>query len=105
MLLFAIALPAAAALTAADTRYRARLDRARALVAAGKLAPARTDLDAALDAAPKDPLAWLRSATLARRMSDLPRAQGDIARALALSADDASVQLEAGNIAATLSLP
>jgi len=78
----------------------ALLDRARSLVAAGKLAPARTDLDAALDAAPKDPLAWLLSATLARRMSDLPRAQGDIARALALSADDASVQLEAGNIAA-----
>ncbi|WP_186729023.1 tetratricopeptide repeat protein [Sphingomonas panacisoli] len=78
----------------------ALLDRARALVAAGQLAGARTDLDAALDNAPKDPLAWLLSATLARRMKDLPRAQNDIGEALRLSADDASVQLEAGNIAA-----
>ena len=50
--------------------------------------------------AAKDPLAWLLSATLARRTKDLPRAQSDIAQALKLSADDASVQLEAGNIAA-----
>jgi len=78
----------------------ALLDRARALVAAGQTTAARTDLDAALDDAPKDPLAWLLSATLARRMKDLPRAQGDIARALTLAADDPSVQLEAGNIAA-----
>jgi predicted TPR repeat methyltransferase len=42
----------------------------------------------------------LLSATLARRMKDLPRAQSDIAQALKLSSDDASVQLEAGNIAA-----
>lgn len=81
-------------------RGEALLDRARSLVAAGQLASARTDLDAALEAAPKDPLAWLLSATLARRMTDLQRAQGDIAQALKLSADDASVQLEAGNIAA-----
>jgi Flp pilus assembly protein TadD len=40
------------------------------------------------------------SATLARRMNDLPRAQTDIAEALKLASDDASVQLEAGNIAA-----
>ncbi len=40
------------------------------------------------------------SATLARRMKDLPRAQKDIAQALTRSADDANVQLEAGNIAA-----
>ncbi|MGJ3628567.1 hypothetical protein AB5I41_19515 [Sphingomonas sp. MMS24-JH45] len=31
---------------------------------------------------------------------ELPRAQADIARALGLAADDAQVQLEAGNIAA-----
>lgn len=78
----------------------ALLDRARSLVAAGQVAGARADLDAALEEAPKDPLAWLLSATLARRMKDLPRAQSDIAQALKLSADDASVQLEAGNIAA-----
>ncbi|MES2097240.1 MAG: tetratricopeptide repeat protein [Pseudomonadota bacterium] len=76
------------------------LDRARSLVAAGQPVAARADLDAALDDTPQDPLAWLLSATLARRMKDLPRAKGDIDRALALSADDASVQLEAGNIAA-----
>ncbi|MBN8806783.1 MAG: tetratricopeptide repeat protein [Sphingomonas sp.] len=78
----------------------ALLDRARALVAAGRLSAARTDLDVALEAVPADPLAWLLSATLARRTNDMPRAQTDIAQALKLSADDASVQLEAGNIAA-----
>lgn len=81
-------------------RGEAQLDRARALVAAGQPAAARVDLDAALTNAPADPLAWLLSATLARRMKDLPRAQKDIAQALARSADDANVQLEAGNIAA-----
>jgi tetratricopeptide (TPR) repeat protein len=85
---------------AGQDKGEALLDRARALVAAGQLAAARTDLDAALDDAPKDPLAWLLSATLARRMKDLPRAQGDIAEALRLASDDPSVQLEAGNIAA-----
>ncbi|MBS0478813.1 MAG: hypothetical protein JSR79_05885 [Proteobacteria bacterium] len=89
----------AGALTGQD-KGEALLDRSRALVAAGQLAAARTDLDAALEEAPRDPLAWLLSATLARRMNDLPRAQSDIAQALRLSADDASVQLEAGNIAA-----
>lgn len=81
-------------------RGEALLDRARAQVAAGRLASARGDIDAAQEATPKDPLAWLLSATLARRMNDLPRAQTDIAEALKLSSDDASVQLEAGNIAA-----
>ena len=81
-------------------RGEAQLDRARALVALGQPAAARADLDAALKAASEDPLAWLLSATLARRMGDLPRAQADIAEALKRSADDASVQLEAGNIAA-----
>ncbi|WP_267434183.1 tetratricopeptide repeat protein [Sphingomonas sp. GM_Shp_1] len=82
-------------------RGEAQLDRARALVAAGQPVAARVDLDAALVNAPADPLAWLLSATLARRMKDLPRAQKDIAQALARSADDPNVQLEAGNIAAT----
>jgi tetratricopeptide (TPR) repeat protein len=90
----------AGTLTGQD-KGEALLDRARALVAAGQPAAARTDLDAALDDAPRDPLAWLLSATLARRMNDLPRAKGDIDRALTMSADDASVQLEAGNIAAS----
>lgn len=81
-------------------RGEALLDRARASVALGQAQTARADLDSALDLVPKDPLAWLLSATLARRMKDLPRAKGDIQQALTLSADDASVQLEAGNIAA-----
>lgn len=76
------------------------LDRARAQVAAGQLVPARADIDRALETADADPLAWLLSATLARRTGELPRARTDIARALTLSADDAAVQLEAGNIAA-----
>jgi len=78
----------------------ARLDHARALVAADDLASARTDIDLALTTAGDDPLAWLLSATLARRMGNLSRARGDIAEALKRSPDDASVQLEAGNIAA-----
>lgn len=78
----------------------ARLDHARALVADGDMEAARADLDLALGTAGDDPLAWLLSATLARRMNDLPRARKDIAEALKRSADDASVQLEAGNIAA-----
>ena len=81
-------------------RGEALLDRARALTAANQTAAARIDLDAALILAPADPLAWLLSATLARRGGDLPRAKRDIAEALRRSADDASVQLEAGNIAA-----
>ena len=78
----------------------AHLDRARAAVAGNDLAGARGDIDKALETAADDPLAWLLSATLARRGNDLPRAQTDIAEALKRSPDDASVQLEAGNIAA-----
>jgi tetratricopeptide (TPR) repeat protein len=90
---------AAGTLTGLD-RGEATLDRARALVLAADLTDARRDIDAALKDADADPLAWLLSASLARRMGDLPRAKADIAQALARSADDASVQLEAGNIAA-----
>lgn len=78
----------------------AHLDRARALVAAGNLSGARADLDAALASTPDDPLAWLLSATLARRTGDLARAGNDIAEAVRRAPDDASVQLEAGNVAA-----
>ncbi len=77
-----------------------QLDHARALVAAGDTEAARRDIDMALTTAGADPLAWLLSATLARRDGDIPRAKKDIAEALKRSPDDASVQLEAGNIAA-----
>ncbi|MHA6718034.1 hypothetical protein ACX40Y_01160 [Sphingomonas sp. RS6] len=78
----------------------AYLDRARAAVAASDMAAARADIDVALAKVPADPLAWLLSATLARRMDDLPRAHKDIAEAVRSAGDDPSVQLEAGNIAA-----
>ena len=76
------------------------LDRARARMAGGGAEGARSDIDRALTEAAADPLAWLLSATLARREGDLKRAKGDIDEALRRSPDDASVQLEAGNIAA-----
>jgi tetratricopeptide (TPR) repeat protein len=76
-----------------------RLDRARANVAAGDMAAARTDLNEALRLVPEDPLAWLLSASLARRMGELDRAQADIGEAAKRSSDDASVALEAGRIA------
>jgi tetratricopeptide (TPR) repeat protein len=75
------------------------LDRARAKVALGETAPARADIENALKLTPQDPLAWLLSATLARRMNDLALAQQHIAQAVKLSPDDASVALEEGNIA------
>ncbi|HKY81873.1 MAG TPA: tetratricopeptide repeat protein [Sphingobium sp.] len=75
------------------------LDRARALVALGDIKAARDSLDVALTQAPQDPLAWLLSATLARRSGEMKLAQAHIARAVQLSPDDASVALEEGNIA------
>ncbi len=75
------------------------LDRARARAAQGNLKGARADLDIVAKHVPADPLGWLLSATLARKMNDLPRAQTDIEQAATRSPDDASVALEAGNIA------
>lgn len=86
-------------------RGEARLDRARANVALGDMAGARADLDEALKLAPEDPLAWLLSASLARRTGDLTRAQADIAKAAAAAPDDAQVALEAGNIALLAGAP
>lgn len=80
-------------------RGEAHLDRARALVTLGDPVSARTDLDKALQQVPQDPLAWLLSATLARRTNDLARAASDIAEAKRRAPDDASVALEAGKIA------
>lgn len=77
----------------------AHLDRARVLAAQRDNKSARADIDAALKLVPEDPLAWLLSATLARRAGDLARAAADIAEAGKRSPDDASVALEAGNIA------
>jgi tetratricopeptide (TPR) repeat protein len=82
-----------------DASGEAHLDRARALAAIGDLKGARIDLDVAVRDVAADPLGWLLSATLARKMQDLPRAQADIAEAAKRSSDDPSVALEAGNIA------
>ncbi|MFM9828175.1 MAG: hypothetical protein ACKVOB_05425 [Sphingomonas sp.] len=78
----------------------AQFDRARALVGLNDLAAARVDMDLALRFAEKDPLVWLASAALARRMGNLAAARHDAAKAYDLAADDPSVFLEIGNIAA-----
>ncbi|PXW79423.1 tetratricopeptide repeat protein [Blastomonas natatoria] len=77
------------------------LDRARALVVAGKTDAAEIALAEAHKLAPEDPLAWLLSATLARRLGKLDRAQADIDIAARLAPRDPEVALEAGNIAAS----
>lgn len=74
------------------------LDRARARVALNQLAGARADLDQAVVLAAADPLAWLLSATLARRMDDLKLATLHIEEAAKLARNDAAVALEQGVI-------
>ncbi|OHT18157.1 tetratricopeptide repeat protein [Edaphosphingomonas haloaromaticamans] len=76
------------------------LDRARAQVAINNLADARADLDKALTLVPRDPMAWLLSATLARRQGDAARATKDIAEAARLAPNEAPVAYEEGNAAA-----
>lgn len=83
-----------------ELRGEALLDRARADVVAGDDPAARGDLDRALTLVPGDPVAWLLSATLARRMGDAPRAATDIKEARTRAPDEPAILLEAGNIAA-----
>ncbi|NML95301.1 tetratricopeptide repeat protein [Novosphingobium olei] len=84
-----------------DNAARASLqtDRARALVAAGRMAEAGGALDEAHRLAPEDAEGWLLSATLARRGGDLDRAQRDIEVAAAKDPRDPAIGLEAGVIA------
>lgn len=77
------------------------LDRARALVVAGRPDEAEAAFAEAHRLVPEDPLAWLLSATLARRQGRLERAQADIDIAARLAPRDPEVALEAGNIAAS----
>lgn len=77
------------------------LDRARALVMADRPEEAEAAFAEAHRLVPEDPLAWLLSATLARRQGKLDRAQADIDVAARLAPRDPEVALEAGNIAAT----
>jgi tetratricopeptide (TPR) repeat protein len=74
------------------------LDRARARVAINNLQGARSDLNQALVLANADPLAWLLSATLARRMNDLPLARLHIEEASKRARGDAPIALEQGVI-------
>ena len=80
-------------------RGEAYLDRARAQVAVNDLAAARSDLDEALKLVPRDPMAWLLSATLARRQKDVGRARKDIAEAARLAPQEAPIAYEEGNVA------
>ncbi len=75
------------------------LDRARAHVALNDYTAAKAEFLLVHKLAPQDPLGWLLSATLARRMGDLPQAKADIQVAAKLAARDPAVALEAGNIA------
>ena len=75
------------------------LDRGRAAVALNDMASARADIDQALKLVGADPLAWLLSATLARRQADATRATADIAEALKRAPDDPDVLFESGKIA------
>ena len=86
---------------AGDDRTRGELliDRATALVALGKTAAARVDLDRAVKLAPADADGWLLSATLARRENQLKRAEADVAEAAKYAPGDPDVLLEQGNIA------
>lgn len=74
------------------------LDRARARVALGDQPGARADLDQAVQLAGTDPLSWLLSATLARRMHDLPLARAHIEEAAKRARNDAAIALEQGVI-------
>lgn len=76
-----------------------QVDRSRALVALARNAEADAALVEAHRLAPDDAEGWLLSATLARRVDDLPRAQRDIEVAARLAPRDPMVALEAGVIA------
>jgi tetratricopeptide (TPR) repeat protein len=80
-----------------------QIDRARALVALGRLPEAGAALEEAHRLAPSDAEGWLLSATLARRGKDLERAQRDIEVAAGLDPRGGvlatQIGLEAGVIA------
>src|SRR4029077_7984654 len=75
------------------------VDRARAQVMQGSEADAETTLATARTLDPQSPLAWLLSATLARRLGKLDDAQGFIQTAGELSPNYPEIGLEAGVIA------
>lgn len=83
-------------------RGEALIDRARAHVAGGDMAAARTDLDAGVALVPEDPFGWYASASLAARVGDAARARIDIGKALALAPGDAEIKALSASLAAPL---
>ncbi|QJB68899.1 tetratricopeptide repeat protein [Parasphingorhabdus halotolerans] len=75
------------------------LDLARVYVANNQYEEAKREFAQVHTLVPQDPLGWLLSATLARRMADLTLAKADIIAAEKLAPGDPAVALEAGNIA------
>ena len=75
------------------------IDRSRALVALGRMDEAGEALAKARSDAPQDVDTWLLSATLARRLDDLAKAQAYIETAAGLDPRNPAVGLEAGLIA------
>lgn len=75
------------------------LDMARIFVALDRYGEAKQQFALVHELVPEDPLGWLLSATLARRMGDLALAKSDIAVAAKLAVTDPAIALEAGNIA------
>jgi tetratricopeptide (TPR) repeat protein len=75
------------------------IDKARALVGAGREKDAGAVLAEARTLAPENGTGFLLSATLARRMGALADAQAYITTAAALSPHEVAIPLEAGNIA------
>jgi len=75
------------------------LDMARVYVALDQYDQAKKEFVLVHELVPQDPLGWLLSATLARRMGDLVQAKTDIAAAAKLAISDPAIALEAGNIA------
>lgn len=75
------------------------LDMARVFVALEQYVEAKQQFALVHQLVPEDPLGWLLSATLARRMGDLALAKSDIAIAAKLAITDPAIALEAGNIA------
>lgn len=82
-----------------DLKGAIEIDRARALVALGRLPEAEAALSDAREFSPDNHQAWLLSATLSRRQGKLAEAQSQIERAAQLFPVDPEIGLEAGVIA------
>lgn len=79
----------------------AHLDKARAMVAIKLEEKAGAELLIAQKFAPQDPLVWLLSATLNRRLGKTSQARLDVDIAAQLAPSDPAIALEQGNIEIT----